>query len=314
LDFSKSDLGLIKEDSGLIGNFYVNILTTKLVGVSLTGAFGKDALNYFTELISKKTSVLRIDKNIIPYPSYLSSLNNLQADFIQYMKSNYKSIYSRLVKDHLTEFTTAFFWLITASLLLLYLFSINFSQQVIFNDLSQIFNSPFGPVIYILTYVFRAFISFPATVITVLGTAIFGFWPGLALILVGSNLSSVVAYFLGKTVFSHFVDHNKGLVTSLKENSFLTVLIARFTFFPYDLLSYISGFLRINFKSFIVATAIGSIPGSLAFASLGASLSSINDIDNFKIDYPYLLLGLILFLGSLILSKIIKKYYPDSFK
>ena len=59
----------------------------------------------------------------------------------------------------------------------------------------------------------------------------------------------------------------------MRDNSFETVLIMRFIFLPYDLMNYMAGFMRIHMRAFILATTLGSIPGTISFVLLGASVS-----------------------------------------
>ena len=45
----------------------------------------------------------------------------------------------------------------------------------------------------------------------------------------------------------------------------------RLLFLPYDLVNYSAGLLHIDWKAFLLATALGSFPGMLAFVLLGAA-------------------------------------------
>lgn len=54
-------------------------------------------------------------------------------------------------------------------------------------------------------------------------------------------------------------------------------MVMRFIFLPYVAVSYLAGFLRIRYWSFILATALGSIPGILAFVGFGASSEHFDD-------------------------------------
>ncbi len=58
----------------------------------------------------------------------------------------------------------------------------------------------------------------------------------------------------------------------MRDNSFETTLTMRFIFLPYDLVSYLAGLLRIDYKAFILATILGSLPGTISFVLAGASV------------------------------------------
>ncbi len=57
------------------------------------------------------------------------------------------------------------------------------------------------------------------------------------------------------------------LTCKIQENGFLTVLIMRLTFLPFDLVGYSSGMCNIKQRDFALATVIGTIPGLLTFFS-----------------------------------------------
>ena len=63
----------------------------------------------------------------------------------------------------------------------------------------------------------------------------------------------------------------------MRENSFESVLIMRLLFLPYDLVNYVSGILRLHWLPFLMATALGSLPGTVSFVLLGASIDRVDD-------------------------------------
>lgn len=169
-----------------------------------------------------------------------------------------------------------------------------------------------GPVLYVVLYTLRPLILFPSTLLTLAGGFVFGPVLGVVYTLVASNCSSTVAYLVGRYFGQGlFADNRPGgllrrYATRLRANSFETVLIMRFIFLPYDLVSYAAGFLNIRFFPFILATALGSIPGTLAFVGFGAS------IDTFDGALPQLnpvTLGfaVVTFLSSLALARLFKR-------
>ena len=78
----------------------------------------------------------------------------------------------------------------------------------------------------------------------------------------------MVAFFVGRFLGDGLLEgeRTKGIIQRytdrLRENSFSTVLIMRFIFLPYDLVNYLCGVLRIDWKAFLFATSIGSLPGT----------------------------------------------------
>jgi uncharacterized membrane protein YdjX (TVP38/TMEM64 family) len=148
-------------------------------------------------------------------------------------------------------------------------------MQVLINFVSE---SPYGFPIYILVYMTRPVFLFPATLVTMAATYLYGPVRGIAYALVASNLSTMVAFLIGRFFGTSFLQNmEKNALISryadrLRSESFQTTLILRFLFLPYDLVSYFSGFLNINLRWFMLATVLGSIPGTISFGMLGASI------------------------------------------
>ena len=141
-----------------------------------------------------------------------------------------------------------------------------------------VYESPFGFPIYIPVYMIRLVFLFPATLVTMAATYLYGRVRGIAYALVASNLSTMVAFLIGRFFGDSFLQNvEKNAVVSkyadrLRSESFQTTLVPRFLFLPYDLVSYFSGFLNIDLRWFMLATVLGSIPGTISFGMLGASI------------------------------------------
>ena len=139
-----------------------------------------------------------------------------------------------------------------------------------------------GPLIYVGGYAFRSLIFFPASILTITAGILFGPWLGILLTMIGENISANISFVVGKyftadllkilSTKKHFVPR---LTCKIQDNGFLTVLIMRLTFLPFDLVGYSSGMCNIKQKDFALATVIGTIPGLLTFVFLGGSLLDV---------------------------------------
>lgn len=189
-------------------------------------------------------------------------------------------------------------------------------------QLVELMQTPLGPLIYILIYALRPLIFFSALILTVAAGSIFGAGSIGNLILaviytiIAGNISALVAYFIGRYFGEGLLETANGdtgiiqtYTNRLRENSFETVMIMRFIFLPYDLVNYLCGFLRIDWKAFILATAVGSIPGTVAFVAFGASvdISEIAQGEMPKVDLWVLVFGAVILVASIGLSRYFKK-------
>lgn len=190
-------------------------------------------------------------------------------------------------------------------------------------EIVGLLESPYGPLLYILIYAVRPLIFFSATILTVAAGSIFGSGSiyNLALAIlytfIASNTSAMVAYligrYFGKGLVKEEAGENTGLIGRyagrMRDNSFETVLIMRFIFLPYDLVNYLAGFLRIDWKAFLLATFLGSIPGTIAFVSFGASITVTDLLEGKTPEFdPWILaFGAVIFIVSIGISRFFKK-------
>ncbi|NUM43156.1 MAG: TVP38/TMEM64 family protein [Anaerolineales bacterium] len=184
--------------------------------------------------------------------------------------------------------------------------------EVVQNLLDFLKNGLWGPVLYILLYAIRPLILFPSTLLTLAGGFVFGPVLGVLYTILASNTSSTIAYFVGRYFGQGLVndDGSDGLIQRyarrMRANSFETVLVMRFIFLPYDAVSYLAGFLRIRYVPFILATALGSIPGTIAFIGFGASIERFDGTIP-QLNPVTLGFSIAIFILSLLLSRLFKK-------
>lgn len=92
----------------------------------------------------------------------------------------------------------------------------------------------------------------------------------------------------------------------LRENGFESVLMMRLVYVPYDLVNYLAGSLKISWMPFILATALGSLPGTLSFVLFGASIEGDFTGEMPGLDPRILLASALIFAASLLLSMYLK--------
>jgi uncharacterized membrane protein YdjX (TVP38/TMEM64 family) len=183
------------------------------------------------------------------------------------------------------------------------------TMQVLINFVST---SPYGFPIYVLVYMIRPIFFFPATLVTMTATYLYGPIQGIAYALVASNLSSMIAYFIGRFFGGGFLQNinDDNLVgkyaNRLRKDGFQTTLILRFLFLPYDLVSYFSGFLHIDLGWFMLATVLGSIPGTISFGMLGASIKGDFAAQSVTLDPLSLVISASMFAVSIGLYRIVR--------
>lgn len=179
-------------------------------------------------------------------------------------------------------------------------------------DFSQ--SSVWGPIIYVFFYIIQPIVFFPSTFLTIAAGYVFGPVWGTLLAIVGSNGSSVLAWFVGRffgdaLITERFKDSMLSRFSDrLRTNSFQSVLIMRLIYLPYDVVSYFSGFMRLALPAFALGTMLGGLPGTISFALFGSSIEGDFLAETPSINGWSLAGAVLLFVVSLSISRIIQRY------
>lgn len=171
-----------------------------------------------------------------------------------------------------------------------------------------------GLLAFGLAYLLRPVLLFPATIATVAAGLLFGPVVGVLAVVVAANASAMVAFVIGRFLAgqpsspSELDEDEAGLIARwgdrMRNKSFETVFIMRLLFVPYDLVNYMSGALRIRWTSFLLATALGTLPGTIAFVLLGASIERLDE--GFGGINPLTIVASVaIFVASLIIARVI---------
>ncbi|MEZ4589709.1 MAG: TVP38/TMEM64 family protein [Chloroflexota bacterium] len=219
------------------------------------------------------------------------------------------------LQKHGTKLLALLFW---AALVGGYYFYANANNLTLADSLQLLVDlmtaSLLGPVFYMVIYALRPLLFFPATILTLLGGFLFG--PiGILWTILGSNASALVAYTVGRYFGQGILDSEEETTViqqytqRMRQNSFETVLIMRLLFCRNDLVNYAAGFLKIRWQPFILATAIGSIPGTISFVLLGGSFGTLDELvsGDVNVNPVTLILSVVLILVSIGLSRFIKR-------
>lgn len=171
-------------------------------------------------------------------------------------------------------------------------------------------------VAYMAVSLARPLVFFPATIVTVAAGILFGPFVGVGVAAVAANASAMIGYSIGRNLRR---PGDESAVTSqlgswpsrLRANSFEAVLLTRLLFLPYDLVNYGCGLLHVRRTPFITATAIGTLPGTVAFVLVGSSVTRLDDgLDG--VDGRTLIISVVLIVLSVVTSRLVKRRFVSS--
>jgi uncharacterized membrane protein YdjX (TVP38/TMEM64 family) len=313
--FSKSDRAKTESNTGGVLVVIVKRLSGKVLGAHIAGPRAGDILSVFTLAMSERISMYKLQSLIYAYPTYSLIIKKAADEFFATQLGNLKTDIGIVMKRNAAKGVAALVW-ITA---LFAIFSYQQAQDMTVLETSlAIFDfitvTVWGPLLYILVYAFRPLTFFPGSFLTILSGVFFGLWGGILYTIIGANLSAIVAYAAGRFFGSSLRLENTpigSLVTGFRNEPFMTTLVARLLFLPFDLVNYAGGILKLPFWPYLIATVIGTILGIATFVSVGASL----DIRELRstgltveaIDASFLILSASIFVISIGVSRYLKQ-------
>jgi uncharacterized membrane protein YdjX (TVP38/TMEM64 family) len=167
-----------------------------------------------------------------------------------------------------------------------------------------------GIIIYILIYVFRPLIFFPAGVLSAVAGIIWGPIIGFLYLQIAANISSTIEfltarYFAEDLIAKYLEKKMSFLDERIKEHGFLTVLLVRLIpNVAWDIQNFSLGLTKVRFKDYFFATLIGIMPGSFAFVFFGASLIKV--LFNPK-NFWIIIVAILLFVAIFFLQRYLRR-------
>ncbi|MGL5911589.1 MAG: TVP38/TMEM64 family protein, partial [Phycicoccus sp.] len=134
-----------------------------------------------------------------------------------------------------------------------------------------------GPLVYLVLHVVLTLVPVPKNLLATIAVALFGMTWGVVLAWAGSVaaavLGFVVARRLGRRAVQRLTGARLDRVDELAErHGLLAEVVARLTpFVPFTLVNYGSGLSAMRWRDYLVGTAVGVVPGTVAYVAVGAT-------------------------------------------
>jgi len=151
---------------------------------------------------------------------------------------------------------------------------------------------PMGYVVYALGYALIALV-FPGSVLTIGAGAIFGIVGGTIVVATGATLTATIAFLLARTVLRKKVERMtkdnpkfRAVDQAIAKEGIKIVLLVRLAaVFPFTIVNYAFGLTGIRLLPYVLTTAIGILPGTIAFVYIGAAAASVATQDRTKLAF-----------------------------
>lgn len=135
---------------------------------------------------------------------------------------------------------------------------------------------------FVALYVVVVALSLPGgAVLTIAGGFLFGWLVGGVLSIVAATVGATVVYLVARSTLRDVLVAKAGprlkrFAEGFRENAFNYLLFLRFVpVFPFWLVNLAPGLLGVPFRTYVLATTLGVIPGTFAFALAGNGLDSV---------------------------------------
>lgn len=135
---------------------------------------------------------------------------------------------------------------------------------------------PAGGVVLALGYAAVTLTPAPKNVLTVAAGLAFGFWTALLWVYLGALLGAALAFLLGRALGRDAVERFTGARVArvddlLARRGLLAVIGVRLVpVLPFTAINYVAGLTAVRRRDYALGTALGIIPGTVAYVALGA--------------------------------------------
>jgi uncharacterized membrane protein YdjX (TVP38/TMEM64 family) len=142
---------------------------------------------------------------------------------------------------------------------------------------------PWGAVVFAAVYVPAAVLFVPGSLLTLVAGFVFGLAKGMVIVSLGSTAGAAAAFVLARHFAREWVGRRlasrpnlAAIGRAVEIEGFKIVLLTRLSpALPFNLLNYAFGLTAVSFKTYILASWIGMLPGTLMYVYLGSAAKSL---------------------------------------
>jgi uncharacterized membrane protein YdjX (TVP38/TMEM64 family) len=142
---------------------------------------------------------------------------------------------------------------------------------------------PWGALLFGLAYIPAAVLFVPASILTLGAGFVFGVAQGTVIVSLGSTAGAAAAFVVARTVGHNWVARRmtahpglNAIRRAVESEAFKVVLLTRLSpLFPFNLLNYAFGLSAVPFKTYVLASWLGMLPGTLLYIYLGSAAQNL---------------------------------------
>ncbi|MBU3950321.1 MAG: TVP38/TMEM64 family protein [Proteobacteria bacterium] len=138
---------------------------------------------------------------------------------------------------------------------------------------------------YATIYILVTALALPgAAVMTLAGGAVFGIHIGTAIVSISSTVGAALSFAGARYLFRDWIEnkYKNNLVKfneGIEKDSFNYILFLRLVpLFPFFVINLVLGLTRVKFKTYVLTSWIGMLPGTFVFIYAGKQLAGIDSV------------------------------------
>ena len=145
-------------------------------------------------------------------------------------------------------------------------------------------NGVWAAVLFVSLYALATAVSLPGgAILTITAGFLFGSLSGTIIVIAGATLGATGLFLAARTALGEALRARAGpslqrMERGFRENALSYLLFLRLIpLFPFWLVNLVPAFLGVPLRTYVVGTALGIIPGSFVYASVGNGLGAVFD-------------------------------------
>ena len=135
-----------------------------------------------------------------------------------------------------------------------------------------------GGIVFVAVYAVATVLLLPGTPFSIGAGVLFGPVLGSAVALTGATLGATGSFLVGRGIGRGAVEQLAGrrvqaVDRMLTERGFVAMLLVRLVpLFPFNVVNLVAGITALRLRQYVLATAIGIVPGTVLLAALGGTI------------------------------------------
>ena len=140
-----------------------------------------------------------------------------------------------------------------------------------------------APIVFVLLYVTACVLLLPGSVLTLGGGAVFGVARGVPIVWLSAIAGATAAFLVGRYLARQWVERRvaanpkfQAVDAAVAREGWKIVFLMRLSpVIPFNLLNYAFGATRVSLRDYVLASALGMLPGTVTYTYLGSVAGEI---------------------------------------